>query len=116
PVRAPDARGRDRAQPAPGSTRGVRGCRRRRRCRARVSLFSSVRSAGSLPIEGHLPGFDGATGWLSSPPLTAADVQGKVVLADFWTFTCINWLRTLAYVRAWAERYREDGLVVVGVH
>ena len=81
-----------------------------------MSLFSSLRNAGSLPVEGHLPGFDGATGWLNSPPLTAAHVRGKVVLADFWTYTCINWLRTLAYVRAWAERYEDDGLVVVGVH
>jgi thiol-disulfide isomerase/thioredoxin len=81
-----------------------------------VSLFSSLRSAGSLPVEGHLPGFDGATGWLNSPPLTTADVQGKVVLVDFWTYTCINWLRTLGYVRAWAEKYREHGLITVGVH
>jgi thiol-disulfide isomerase/thioredoxin len=81
-----------------------------------VSLFSSLRNAGSLPVEGHLPGFDGATGWLNSPPLTAADLEGKVVLADFWTYTCINWLRTLAYVRAWADRYAGHGLVVVGVH
>src|SRR5262245_21520703 len=81
-----------------------------------MSLFSSLRSAGSLPVEGHLAGFDGATGWLNSPPLTSADLQGKVVLADFWTYTCINWLRTLAYVRAWHERYAEQGLVVVGVH
>ena len=69
-----------------------------------------------MAVEGHLPGFDGATGWLNSPPLTAADVSGKVVLVDFWTYTCINWLRTLAYVRAWAERYKDFGLVVVGVH
>ena len=81
-----------------------------------LSLFSNLRSSGSLPVEGHLPGFGGATGWLNSPPLTDADVQGKVVLADFWTYTCINWLRTLAYVRAWAERYADQGLVVVGVH
>jgi thiol-disulfide isomerase/thioredoxin len=79
-------------------------------------LFSSLRSAGSLPVEGHLPGFDGATGWLNSSPLSPADLRGKVVLVDFWTYTCINWLRTLAYVRAWAERYEPDGLVVVGVH
>jgi thiol-disulfide isomerase/thioredoxin len=64
----------------------------------------------------HLPGFDGATGWLNSEPLTAAELSGKVVLVDFWTYTCINWLRTLAYVRAWAERYKDQGLVVVGVH
>ena len=69
-----------------------------------------------MSTEGHLPGFDGATGWLNSPPLTTADVSGKVVLVDFWTYTCINWLRTLAYVREWAEKYQDRGLVVVGVH
>ena len=69
-----------------------------------------------LPIESHLPGFDGATGWLNSAPLTATDLRGKVVLVDFWTYTCINWLRTLGYVRAWAEKYGDQGLVVVGVH
>jgi thiol-disulfide isomerase/thioredoxin len=81
-----------------------------------VSLFSSLRSAGSLPVEGHLPDFDGATGWLNSPPLTRSELDGKVVLADFWTYTCINWLRTLAYVRAWAAKYEGQGLIVVGVH
>ena len=65
---------------------------------------------------GLLPGFEGAAGWLNSPPLSAAELRGKVVLVDFWTYTCINWLRTLAYVRAWAERYERRGLVVVGVH
>src|ERR1700750_2452094 len=69
-----------------------------------------------MASEGHLPGFDGATGWLHSPPLTAAALRGKVVLVDFWTYTCINWLRTLGYVRAFADRYAEHGLVVVGVH
>ena len=83
-----------------------------------MSWFGLSRHAGPAPLsaEGHLPGFDGATGWLNSPPLTAADVRGKVVLVDFWTYTCINWLRTLAYVRAWAEKYDDRGLVVVGVH
>jgi thiol-disulfide isomerase/thioredoxin len=80
-----------------------------------MSLFGLRRHA-PLPAEGHLPGFDDATGWLNSPPLTAEDLRGKVVLVDFWTYTCINWLRTLAYVRAWAERYHDQGLVVVGVH
>jgi thiol-disulfide isomerase/thioredoxin len=70
----------------------------------------------SLFGDGHLPSFDGATGWLNSPPLSAEGLRGKVVLVDFWTYTCINWLRTLAYVRAWAQKYDEDGLVVVGVH
>ena len=71
---------------------------------------------GSLPVEGHLGGFDGAIGWLNSSPLGVADLRGKVVLVDFWTYTCINWLRTLAYVRAWAEKYQDHGLVVIGVH
>jgi thiol-disulfide isomerase/thioredoxin len=83
-----------------------------------VSFFGVHRHAGPAPLadEGHLPTFDGATGWLNSPPLTAADLRGKVVLVDFWTYTCINWLRTLGYVRAWAEKYADQGLVVVGVH
>jgi thiol-disulfide isomerase/thioredoxin len=63
-----------------------------------------------------LPGFEGATGWLNSPPLTPAGLRGKVVLVDFWTYTCINWLRTLGYVRAWSEKYADRGLVVIGVH
>jgi thiol-disulfide isomerase/thioredoxin len=63
-----------------------------------------------------LASLGGATAWLNSPPLTAADLQGKVVLVDFWTYTCINWLRTLPYVRAWAARYKEQGLVIIGVH
>jgi thiol-disulfide isomerase/thioredoxin len=66
--------------------------------------------------EGRLPGFDGATGWLNSPPLTPDDLRGKVVLVNFWTYTCINWLRTLGYVRAWWDKYKDHGLVVVGVH
>jgi len=61
------------------------------------------------------PSFNGATGWLNTPPLTATDLQGKVILVEFWTYTCINWRRTLPYVRAWAERYKDKGLVVIGV-
>jgi thiol-disulfide isomerase/thioredoxin len=80
-----------------------------------VSLFTRHRG-DTLPVEGHLPGFEGATGWLNSPPLTNEQLRGKVVLVDFWTYTCINWLRTLGYVRAWAQRYENQGLVVVGVH
>jgi thiol-disulfide isomerase/thioredoxin len=66
-------------------------------------------------VQGRLPGFEGATGWLNSPPLTPADLRGRVVLVDFGTYTCINWLRTLPHIRAWAEKYREAGLVVVGI-
>ncbi len=83
-----------------------------------MSFFGASRHPGAtpLPVEGRLPGFDSATGWLNSPRLTRDDLAGKVVLADFWTYTCINWLRTLAYVRAWHETYSGLGLVLVGVH
>jgi thiol-disulfide isomerase/thioredoxin len=64
----------------------------------------------------HMPSFGGATGWLNSEPLGPAELRGRVVLVDFWTLTCINWLRTVPYIRAWSQAYRDDGLVVVGVH
>jgi thiol-disulfide isomerase/thioredoxin len=70
----------------------------------------------ALPVEGRLAPFDGATGWLNSEPLTPEGLRGRVVLVDFWTYTCVNWLRTLPYVRAWAAKYRDDGLTVIGVH
>jgi thiol-disulfide isomerase/thioredoxin len=73
-------------------------------------------ASARLPIEGELPSFDGATGWLNSEPLTPVGLRGKVVLVDFWTYTCINWLRQLPYLRAWAEKYSGHGLVVIGVH
>src|SRR6266566_4373158 len=73
-------------------------------------------AAVQLPIEGEMPSLGGATAWLNSPPLSAAGLRGNVVLIDFWTYTCINWLRTLPYVRAWAEKYRDHGVVVIGVH
>jgi thiol-disulfide isomerase/thioredoxin len=73
-------------------------------------------AAAQLPLEGRIPSLGGATAWLNSPPLTPEALRGKVVLVDFWTFTCINWLRTLPYVRAWAEKYKDQGLVVIGVH
>jgi thiol-disulfide isomerase/thioredoxin len=68
-----------------------------------------------LQRESRMPSLAGATEWLNSEPLTPGDVQGRVVLIDFGTYTCINWLRTLPHIRAWAERYREHGLVVVGI-
>ena len=69
-----------------------------------------------LPVEAELPSLSGATGWLNSPPLTAAGLRGSVVLVDFWTYTCINWIRQLPYVRAWAGKYQDQGLVVIGAH
>ena len=72
--------------------------------------------AASAATPGLFSALAGATEWLNSAPLSAADLSGKVVLIDFWTYTCINWLRTLPYVRAWAEKYQDHGLVVIGVH
>ena len=73
-------------------------------------------TSARLPVEGRLPSFEGATGWLNSPPLTATDLRGKVILVNFWTYTCINWLRQLPYLRAWARKYPDRRLVVIGVH
>jgi len=72
--------------------------------------------AAALPIEGPFPSLGGATAWFNSAPLTPQGLRGKVVLVDFWTYTCINWQRTQPYVRAWAEKYKSHGLVVIGVH
>ena len=79
-------------------------------------MSTPTEDQADLRVEGHLPSLADAAGWLNSPPLTPADLRGKVVLVDFWTYTCINWLRTLGFVRAWAEKYEAQGLVVVGVH
>jgi len=70
----------------------------------------------ALPIEGTFPPLAGAVDWLNSPPLTVQGLKGKVVLVDFWTYSCINCLRAIPYVRAWAEKYKQSGLVVIGVH
>jgi thiol-disulfide isomerase/thioredoxin len=75
-----------------------------------------TRPANNLSIEDELPSLGSTTGWLNSQPLTAASLRGKVVLVQFWTYTCINWLRTLPYVRAWDKKYKDQGLVVIGVH
>lgn len=89
----------DRARPAPAATRVVADDR-----------------SGPLPVLGQAPPLAGAVAWLNSPPLTMAGLRGRVVLVDFWTYSCINCLRTLPYVRAWADTYRDKGLVVIGVH
>jgi thiol-disulfide isomerase/thioredoxin len=88
---------------------------------ARLGIFdSTVRhmtpTLAQLSAERELASLGSATGWLNSQPLTAATLRGKVVLIDVWTYTCINWLRTLPHVRAWAEKYKTQGLVVIGVH
>jgi thiol-disulfide isomerase/thioredoxin len=87
----------------------------------RPALIRSIahRLAGEpipLPVEGRLAPFDGATGWLNSEPLTPEGLRGRVVLVDFWTYTCVNWLRTLPHLRAWATKYADAGLTVIGVH
>jgi thiol-disulfide isomerase/thioredoxin len=71
-------------------------------------------SAAQLPVEGSLPSLDGALDWINTPPMT--QLHGRVVVVEFWTYTCINWRRTLPYIRAWADKYRDQGLVVIGVH
>ena len=82
-----------------------------------AKAIKTVAVAGStLPIEGTMPELAGATGWLNTPPLTREALRGKVVVVDFWTYSCINCLRALPYIRAWAEKYKDHGLVVLGVH
>jgi hypothetical protein len=72
--------------------------------------------SGELPVEGSLPALTGATGWLNAEPLTPEGLRGRVVLVDVWTYTCVNWLRTLPYVRAWDAKYAPYGLTTIGVH
>jgi hypothetical protein len=82
-----------------------------------MTTSSTTRLPGlSLPDEGALPSLAGATGWINAAPLSGADLRGKVALVNFGTYTCINWLRQLPYVRAWADRYKDHGLVVIGAH
>src|SRR5262245_46865665 len=72
--------------------------------------------SASLHIEGRMPSLGPSITWLNSQPLSAADLRGKVLLIDFWTYTCINWRRTLPHLRAWEDKYKDQGLVVIGVH
>jgi thiol-disulfide isomerase/thioredoxin len=81
----------------------------------RVSFLHGL-SNGPIASQSELASFERANEWVNSPPLRATDLHGKVFLVQFWTYTCINWLRTLPYVRAWNEKYRDQGLVVIGVH
>jgi cytochrome c biogenesis protein CcdA/thiol-disulfide isomerase/thioredoxin len=79
-------------------------------------MMSAAKPSGDLPIEGDLPSFAGATLWLNSAPLTPEALRGKVVMVDFWTYSCINCLRALPFVESWYEKYKDHGLVVIGVH
>ena len=84
---------------------------------AMMMMSADAKAPGeTLAVEGQIPSLDGAVEWLNSPPLTAEGLRGKVVLVDFWTYSCINCLRSIPYVRAWAEKYKDQGLVVIGVH
>jgi cytochrome c biogenesis protein CcdA/thiol-disulfide isomerase/thioredoxin len=81
-----------------------------------MMMKAAAPAEAALPVEGTMPSLDGAVQWLNSPPLTAESLKGKVVLVDFWTYSCINCLRAIPYVKAWAEKYKDQGLVVIGVH
>jgi cytochrome c biogenesis protein CcdA/thiol-disulfide isomerase/thioredoxin len=80
------------------------------------TMMRASEPAAGLPIEGEIPSLSGATAWLNSPALTPDELRGKVVLIDFWTYSCINCLRALPYVKGWYEKYKDHGLLVVGVH
>ena len=107
-------RGRAAAGPGDGRQRrddvGQRGDDRRRRDDVRA------RCRERCPSKARMPPLDGATQWLNSEPLTREELRGKVVLVDFWTYSCINCIRALPYVEAWHEKYRDQGLVVIGIH
>jgi thiol-disulfide isomerase/thioredoxin len=106
-----DTRSNDRGsgavtQPGPARSPGL--------IRSIVHRLAGERAA--LPVEGRLASLAGATRWLNSQPLTPEGLRGRVVLVDFWTYTCVNWLRTLPYLRAWATKYADAGLTIVGIH
>ena len=82
----------------------------------RVAFFHGLGGGGPVASQSELASLTRADEWLNSPPLTTQALRGKVVLVHFWTYTCINWLRTQSYLRAWAEKYKDKGLVVIGVH
>jgi len=99
-----------------GTVRSASDAPTARRGFLRTLAHRSTAAAPELPDEGRLGPLARATGWLNSPPLTPERLRGQVVLVDFWTYTCVNWLRTLPYLRAWDEKYRSHGLAIVGVH
>jgi hypothetical protein len=79
-----------------------------------MDLFDG--SGADMPVEGRFPPLDGATGWLNTEPLTPEALRGRVVAANVCTYTCINWIRTLPYIRGWAARYADQGFVMLGIH
>jgi thiol-disulfide isomerase/thioredoxin len=103
------------ASPIAGFVGNTNGAQPLTSIETRVSFLHGF-PTGQIAGQSELASLERANEWLNSPPLTASALHGKVVLVDFWTYTCINWLRTLPYVRAWHEKYRNQGLVVIGVH
>jgi thiol-disulfide isomerase/thioredoxin len=95
---------------------GIIGCARAQSGKPAPGPAPSTPVSKRLPVEGEMPSLGAASAWLNSQPLTATDLRGDVILIDFWTYTCINWRRTLPYIRAWAGKYRDHGLIVIGVH
>jgi thiol-disulfide isomerase/thioredoxin len=95
---------------------GMIGCAREQSSEETQGPLMSQATHPAAASLTEMPSLDSATEWLNSQPLTATDLLGKVVLVDFWTYSCINWIRSLPYVRAWAEKYEDQGLVVIGVH
>jgi len=77
---------------------------------------TKIGAGGQLPVEGQMPPLDGLGPWINGPPLTREELRGKVVVIDFWTYSCINCIRSIPYVRAWYDAYKDDGLVVIGIH
>jgi thiol-disulfide isomerase/thioredoxin len=98
------------------SLAGEKSSRKETENQPRIEVQQMASEAVRLPVEGEMPSLGGATAWLNSQPLTASALRGKVVLIDFWTYSCINWRRQLPYVRAWSQKYKDHGLVVIGVH
>src|SRR5271170_210979 len=113
---APAAGGAMMASGAMTSGAAMSGSNTMMASNAMVGTTANKGAASGLPVEGELPALDGAVKWFNSPALSPADLRGKVVLVDFWTYSCINCLRSLPYVQAWAEKYKDHGLLVIGVH
>ncbi len=97
--------------PSPSMTMGMNGS-----MSGGQAMMKADQQSKGLPVEGDFPSLSGATGWLNSPPLSTESLRGKVVLIDFWTYSCINCLRALPYVMGWYDKYKDHGLVVIGVH
>src|SRR4029077_3633329 len=108
----------DSVHPGSGATPGTDGAMKgpAGAADAMTGAMMTRAATGAPPVEGEMPALTGAVAWLNSPPLTVEALRGRVVLVDFWTYSCINCLRTLPYLKAWNARYRDHGLTIIGVH